>query len=331
MNVAFILLVVLTIARLWIGLQLFFTARRSHLINLYWLAGVFVLAVYSVFTPLTGSPLGNPWIFSLGVIAGHFCLAMFIHTTFYQGRKSPVWIILGLLTLAFFADIYILSINNFNLANVIAGVGLVNWIWHLIVARSAYSAIANDPSVEKWVKARYKLMIVYVILITLSSIQVVLSNTSLAAFIPAFITPLSILLIIASIILQFLVWVMPEPFRLWLNRTQEARPAHEDQQPRSVLDVFGEAMTTETGLNSIACFYAIRSAVGKKIGTEDSGAIRNHINTMTYHDWEAILQNAELRRILINGGADKTVADKAIENAQHALVEKQSLLTLSTR
>jgi hypothetical protein len=331
MNVAFILLIVLTLARLWIGLQLFLTARKTHLNNLYWLAAVFALAVYSIFTPLTGSPLANAWIFNLGFIAGHFCLTMFIHTTFYRGRKSPVFIVLGIFVVALVANIYLLSIDNPSLATVVAGVSLINWIWHLIVARSAYAAIANDPSVEKWIKARYRLMIVYVILITLSSIQVVISNTSLASLIPAFVIPFSILLVLGSIVLQFLVWVMPEPFRLWLNRTQQARPAAEEQQPRSMLDVFGLAMTTGTGLNTIACFYAIRSAIGKEIGSEASETIRAHIKTMTYQDWETLLQNPELRRLLINGGADKVAAEKAIENARQALVEKQSLLTFSTR
>jgi hypothetical protein len=331
MNVPVILLIVLTISRLWIALQLFFTARKSHLSNLYWLAGLFALAVYSLFTPISNSPLSNYTLFHLGFIAGHFCLAMFIHATFYQDRKSPIYIVGGLLVMAFIVDIYALSVNDINLAGFMTTVGLVNWVWHFFVARSAYMKIAHDQSVENWVKSRYQLMLAYVVMMFLVTVQVVASTSPFASSIPGIILPIGLLVIIASIILQFLVWAMPEPFRLWLNRRQQARPAHEEQHPRSVLDVFGEAMTTETGLNSIACFYAIRSAVGRKIGTEDSETIRNHINTMTYNDWESILQNAELRRVLINGGADKIVADKAIENAQQTLVEKQSLLTLSTR
>lgn len=329
MNVTFILLIVLTLARLWIGLQLFLTARKSHLDNLYWLSGVFVLAFYSIFSSGASSPLENPWIFNLLFMAGHFCLAMFIHTTFYRGRKSPIGIVLGLFAIAVFPIIYFLSINNANMATLVAGVSLVNWIWHLLVARSAYIAIAEDPSVEKWIKTRYRLMMVYVVLIILSSIQTILLSTGLA--IPRFIVAFSILLVITSIVLQFLVWVMPKPFRLWLNRTQQPIRVTEGQQPRSVLDVFGSAMSTGTGLNSIACFYAIRSAIGKQIGTEDSDVIRNYIQEMTYRDWEALLQNTELRRILINGGADKVVVGEAINNARQALIEKQSLLTLSTR
>jgi hypothetical protein len=210
-------------------------------------------------------------------------------------------------------------------------VGLINWVWHFFVAQSAYSAIAADPSVEKWVKARYRLMLVYVVLATFASVQTAAANiSSLTSFIPPFVTPVAILCLLGSIILQFLVWIMPEPFRLWLNREQQARPAQEEQRPLSVLDVFGSAMTAGTGLQSIACLYAIRTTVSKRIGSEDSAVVRKHLNAMTYQEWDMILQHSELRRILINGGADNTSADRAIQNAQRALVEKQSLLTLGT-
>jgi hypothetical protein len=330
MNVSVILLIVLTIIRLWIALQLFLTARKSHLNNLYWLAGLFALAVYSLFTPTSDSSLSNYTLFHLGFIAGHFCLAMFIHTTFYRNRKSPIYIVLGLLMLAFIVDIYAFSANNFNLIALMATAGLVNWIWHFFVARSAYTKIAHDPSVENWVKSRYQLMLAYIVMMLLATVQVAVSTSTFSSSLPRIFLPIGVLIIIVSIILQFLVWVMPEPFRLWLNRTQQARLAHEDQQPRSILDVFGAAMTADTGLNTIACLYAIRSTVAKKIGSQDSNKIQQYINTMTYYEWDALLQQAELQRILLNGGADKNVAIKAINNAQQALIEKQSLFTLSS-
>jgi hypothetical protein len=331
-NAPFILLIILTAARLWIGLQLFLTARKSKLINLYWLAGLFFLAIYSVFTPLSGSPLGNYWIFHLGFIAGHFCLAMFIHATFYRGRKSPVAIVLGLIVLAFFADIYALSINNLDLAGIMLAVGLVNWIWHFFVAQSAYSAIAADPTVENWIKARYRLMLVYIVLIAFATVHTVAANiANLASFIPSFVVLISLLLILGSIILQFLVWVMPERFRLWLNRQQQARPTEDEQRPLSILDVFGAAMTNNTGLQRMICLYAIRATVAKRILSEDSATVQKYLDGMTYYEWEATLQHSELRRLLINGGADQASATKAIENACLALIEKQSLFTLGAR
>lgn len=331
MNAVFILLIILTLARLWIGLQLYLTARRSKRTNLYWLAGLFILAVYSIFTPTPDSPIGNYWFFHLGFVAGHFCLVMFIHTTFYRNRKSPVAVFLGLVGLAFIVDVYALAVNDLNLAGIISVISVINWTWHLVIAWSAYKTIAADPSVENWIKARYQLMIVYVPMMILISVQVVASSTDLSPFVPRSLLPIGLLIIIASIILQFLVWVMPEPFRLWLNREQKARPADEEQQPLSVLDVFGTAMTENTGLKSMACLYAIRTAVGKRIGSEDSDLIRAYINAMPYYEWDTIFQHAELRRILVNSGADYEAANKAIDNARRSLTEKQSLLTLSTR
>ena len=90
-------------------------------------------------------------------------------------------------------------------------------------------------------------------------------------------------------------------------------------------------MTQDTGLKNIACLYAIRTAVGKRIGSEDSDLIRAYINAMPYYEWDVIFQHAELRRILVNSGADYEAANKAIENARKSLTEKQSLLTLVAR
>jgi hypothetical protein len=331
-SITFILLIVLTAARLWIALQLFLTARRSHLNNLYWLAGLFALAVYSIFTPTSDSPLASYPLFFMGYLAGHFCLAIFIHTTFHRDRQSPLYLVLGLLAVATIVTIYALFVmNDTNLAGIMSSVGLVNWAWHFIVARSAYLKIVNDPEVENWVKGRYRLMIVYIPMMILITAQVVASSTNISPYLPRILLPIGLLIIIASIILQFLVWVMPEPFRLWLNQTkQQVRPSKEPKTAPNAMDVFGNAMTHDTGLNTIACFYAIRSTVAKKIGTQDSDAVREYIHGMTYYEWDAIFQHTELNRILINGGADKNAAEKAIQNARQALVEKQSLLTLST-
>lgn len=333
MNITFIVLTVFTLTHLWIAVQLVLTARKSNQRNLYWLAGLFALVVcYSFFTPTAESPLSNYWVFHLGLIAGNFCLAMFIHTTFYRDRKSPVYIFLGMVVLAFVVDIYALAVNDLNLAGIMTIVGFINWTWHLVVARSAYGTVAADPSVENWIKARYRLMIVYIPLMMLITMQVTVSYTAsiINLVLPPILLPISLIIIIASIVLQFLVWVMPEPFRLWLNREQQTRH-EEEQRPLSVLDVFGTAMTAETGLRSMACLYAIRATVAKRIGSENSDAVQKYLNKMSYAEWDAILQHTELRRILINSGADNASATKAVENARKALIEKQSLLTLSAR
>lgn len=331
MSTAFILLIILTLVRLWIALQLFLTARKSNLSNLYWLAGVFALAVYSLFTPSNESPLSNYVFFHVGLLVSHFCLAIFIHTTFHRDRKSPIYIVLGLLGLAAIVDVYAFSMNSPIIAIWGAGITVVNWVWHVVVARSAYLKIANDSSVEKWVKSRYKLMITYSLIMVWVTLQSVVFTVNTELTNVPFILPFGLLMILASVTLQFLVWVMPEPFRRWLNRDQQTQPAREDHHSTSVLDVFDSAMTTNTGLKSMACMYAIRSTIAKNIGSEDSDAIRRRMNSMAYNEWDNVFQHPELRRILVNSGADHKAAMQAIENARHALVEKQSLLTLGAR
>lgn len=156
MNIIFIVLIVFALTHLWIAVQLVLTARKSNQHNLYWLAGLFALVMcYSFFTPTAESPLANYWVFQLGLIAGYFCLAMFIHTTFYRDRQSPIYIFLGLVVLAFVVDIYALAVNNLNLAGIMTMVGFVNWTWYLVVARLAYGTVVVDPSVENWVPPQY--------------------------------------------------------------------------------------------------------------------------------------------------------------------------------
>jgi len=200
------------------------------------------------------------------------------------------------------------------------------WLWHAIAGFQASKIIAIDSHVENWVKNRYRLIVAYSCLQALVGVIMMVRP-----FVSSTIAILSLLLVIATTTMQYLVWVMPERFRLWLNREQQARPAQEEQLPLSVLDVFGAAMTAGTGLKSMACLYAIRTTASKRIGSENSAVIQKYLNEMTYAEWEAILQHSELRRILINSGADDASATKAIENARQALVEKQSLLTLGAR
>jgi hypothetical protein len=327
LNTSFIFLILLTLARASLAVPLFLTARKNKLDNLYWLAASFALAVYSIFSPAIVSPFSNAWVFHLGFMAGHFCLAMFIHTTFYRNRRSPISIFLVLIALGYFVDIYGLAVNDLNLVGIMTVIGIFNWGWHFFVARSAYVQIAEDPSVENWVKARYRLMMLYCAMIMISGVQLIISSTDLARFVPPAILPFFIILTIAGIVLQFLVWVMPESFREWLNRRSDQGA----QDKGSMLNVFGVAMTENTGLKSIACLYAIRSTVSKMIGSSDSDVIQSHFDKMTYQDWESVLQNPELRRVLMNGGASQESSAKAIQNASNALVEKQSLLTFSIR
>lgn len=330
MDASFILLVILTLFRLGIAVRLFLTARNSNLKNIYWLAGLFALGIYSIFTPLTTSPLKNYWFFHLGFILGHFCLAMFIHTTFHRSRYSPVSVILGLIILAFFVDIYALAVDNLVLAGIMTGVGLVNWAWHFIVSWQAYRTIADDVTVEDWVKARYLLMLTYVVLIVFSSLQVFLSSTNFIA-VPSFVTALGILFVILSIIFQFLVWVMPESFRKWLNRNQQARTEERlHEQALAVFNIIGTAMSEgSTGLSTIAALFSIRKAISQELKTEDSAQVEKHALTLGYKGWLDLLNNPELY-ILVKGSGAKD-PHSVLDNAKRALIEKQSLFTMQVK
>lgn len=328
MNPSFILILVLTFCRLWIAFQLFQTARRSNLHNLYWLAGLFALAIYSLFTPTSASPLASYPIFHLGYIAGHACLAMFIHTTFYRNRRSPIYIVFGLVVLAFFVDIYALWVNDLNLAGAMTAVGLVNWVWHFLVARSAVEHIKDDPNVEDWVKARYNLMLIYIVLMVLATIQVVLSTTNFFFSLPASLLPVGLMIILASIILQFLVWVMPESFRKWLNRNQQARTAERaHEQVLTILDTLSTAMSDGTGLSKMLALFFIREIIAAKIQSKDSAAVEAHVVRMGFTDWQQLLKNPELQQLLKNSPA--TIRpNEIIFKAEAELIKKQSLFTM---
>ncbi|MGC1378445.1 MAG: hypothetical protein WA821_19595 [Anaerolineales bacterium] len=322
-------LVIVSMLRLWVAAPLFNTARRNHLNNLYWLSAQFLCLVIAL--PFAAAGTFNfPWIFWTFLSLSEIALIMFVHTTFYHGRKSRMPVFMTLAVLGLVGGLYGNAINNFQLsAWFVYPNAVLIWGWNFVEAYRAYGGIAQDASTERWVKSRYLLMMTYSLVDCGGAVLGTLLTTGV--WVSNFGSIIVVLINFTSVTLQILTWVMPESFRLWLNREQQARPAQEEQRPLSVLDVFGAAMTDGTGLKSIACLYAIRTTASKRIGSENSAVIQKYLNEMTYAEWDAILQHSELRRILINSGADEATAAKAIENARQALVEKQSLLTLGAR
>jgi hypothetical protein len=344
-NIMFVnfLLLATILLRLIIGIRLVILARQNNLPNVYWLAAQFFLFIIGVlFAPTAGNPLGNlPVSLSIftvvGVLLAQIVILAFNHTTFYQGRKSPLWWFVG--AFAIFATIglygLINSESNYNQSPLLAFphiMTILAWGWHGWNAFQALKGISKEEAVENWVKARYQLVIAYsVVLIIAAGGSFIRNYFAAGTATNPLGNAMAILALVAQIVavsLQFLAWVMPESFRLWLNRKQQT---HGDQQRNSMLSIFSAAMTADTGLKSMACLYAIRATVARRIRSEDSATVQKYLNEMTYIEWEATLQHSELRRILINGGADQASATKAIENACLALVEKQSLLTLSAR
>lgn len=331
-----LIIAVLIFIRLVIGVQLYRTAQRNNLPNLYWLsAAFFAIFVSLCFINLGDNPLGNLPISDL-IVAGapiivNALLIKFISTTFYSGKTSPQRWIFILHILFCLVGIYgISSGSTFDQPSPwLIGFyfsGLLVWGWHTFVAYSAYRLMAPDTHVENWVKVRYRLMIAYGVIELVGSILAsarIIFAQSPQDFLSALQGGLA-LCNFTVIGLQILVWLTPQLLRRVFNQQRALDEI-------SALNIFGSAMTEDTTLKSMACFYAIRATVSKKIGIEDSNVLNVYLNTMSYKEWEAIFLHSELRRILLNSGADNTTADKAIANAQNALVEKQSLLTLNAR
>lgn len=345
-----IVLWLVALVRVATAIVLLRLAAQKNLPNLRWLAWGFLTTVVAI--PFAGEPY-IPYVDKAIAYFTYLFFAIFIARTFYQNRRSPLiplWIVF---TIAFIVMFWLtgqfmteatgvnfpqhifLARPSYDPAqggvpmtfsetidSVIYGsLQIAIWLWHAIAGFQAIRLIAADSKIENWVKSRYRLIILY------SCLQSLVGVAMMARpFLPGLAFTLTALLVIVTTSMQYLVWIMPEWFRGWLNREQRVR-SEDEQQPLSALDVFGTAMIEGTNLQSIACFYAIRAAVSKRIGSEDSAVVRAHINTMSYEEWETVLRHAELHRILMNSGADRFMADVAVENALSALVEKQSLLT----
>lgn len=340
-----VLLFALILLRLLIGVQLFFSARRNRLPNLYWLSAVFILNFIGLlFAPTEGNPLAAlpfaMWMFNGFVLFAGLTLINFIHTTFYANQASPRRWFLGAHLLLCVIGFYGLTISqsSFNVSGLVASFSVSNsmlWVWHTYAAYQAYRSIAANGAVEDWVKARYRLMIGFAVIIVIATT----SNTLRTAFtgggvnlalgnLFAIVTLISNL---ASVTLQFLVWVMPEAFRQWLNRDQKLHDEERtSKRALAILQMLGTAMSTGTGLNEMLAMFALRAAVAKTIQSEDSVRIEAHMAALGYEEWRALLETPHLRQLCVNAAANVTV-DNVLANAQKALTDKQSLFTMQAR
>src|SRR5689334_8217619 len=98
-------LLVFSLLRLLVAIPLFNTARRTRLNNLYWLSANFLCLVIAV--PFAAAGKFNvPWIFWTFISLTEMTLIMFVHTTFYQGRKSPMPVFMAIAVLGMLGGIY---------------------------------------------------------------------------------------------------------------------------------------------------------------------------------------------------------------------------------
>lgn len=329
-NFKMIVLLAFSILRLLVAIPLFMTARRNRLNNLYWLSANFLCLVIAVPFAAAGT-LNVPWIFWTFISLTEITLIMFVHTTFYQGRKSPMPVFMGITLLGMLGGIYGNITNNFVFsAWSVYPIAALVWAWHFAEAYRAYGSVESDASTEDWVKARYTLMITYSVLDFVSALLGTATTTGIWD------NSLSSLIVVAiniiSVIIQMLTWVMPEWFRRWLNRNQQTRIEQQSTEHiNAIMNAFGTAMSTDTGLTRFACLYVIRNTLSKTLGTDDTDVVGKHILAMTYQEWQTILQSPDLYQALLKTNPDESSVRKAIQNAQRALVDKQSLITLSAQ
>lgn len=223
-----ILIVAQTVLRLAVAIALTrVVRRRPDMSNLRWLAISFwANAVTNIFLTTF---LASPVIFAAGVLVVQPSLVMFIHETFYRDRRSPYLVFLFLAIVVSVANLVMKAMGiNADLATTLSAIQTaVVWLWHAMVAYRAYTSLAKQRFVADWVKARYRMMVTY------AALAVVVQFAVLRLYLPgpgaSIISIVAFLCAVTSVVFQFLVWVMPESFRRWLDRNYRS-PEPDDEE-----------------------------------------------------------------------------------------------------
>jgi hypothetical protein len=212
-----IIVFILMFVQLFIGIKVIQLYRLNNSRNFLWLA-LFLLGG-AVFNFFASPSFGNRIVLQLHIPAVQTFALLFVSETFYQDRKSPIRFFLPVLLIVYAAQIVstVLLVSGDNqqvaqIPSILSGVVVVMvWGWHLVAAYQAYSRLAGDATVEDWIKSRYRYMIVYCIFLLIPGIILIIPP-------PLWLGIIGALSVILTIILLYLVWVMPERFRLYLNR-----------------------------------------------------------------------------------------------------------------
>lgn len=100
-----------------------------------------------------------------------------------------------------------------------------------------------------------------------------------------------------------------------------------------MLHILGARLATEIEKDENVCRGMLRIAIADSVErlqkTMDHRTWMEHLNSMSFRDWEAVLQGGGLSQRLSNMGI-KDSAD-VVAKLRRTLVEKQSLLTMSAR
>jgi hypothetical protein len=137
---------VLVVARLVIAVQLTRVARRQKLPNLLWLAAFFYLTgigdIFATLAPVTN--LYRPFLILVGL--SEIMMVMFIQKTFYQDRKGPFLIFMGIAFIILAVDSLYAMYLPYN---------TLSMLWLLLIG----IRLQENCRRSAWdtVKARYKL------------------------------------------------------------------------------------------------------------------------------------------------------------------------------
>jgi hypothetical protein len=217
---------ILVLARWVIAIQLTRVGVRQKLPNLLWLAAFFyITGIGDVCLTLSMlAHLNLFWVFKTGVGLSEIVMVMFISLTFYRDRRSPMLIFMAIAIASALVDVFYNRVNFFS---------PFNWLWLIVVGYQAYRQVAADKVVEDWVKGRYLLGVAYAG-VALAGAPLFNMVSMVGLVVPAawawshsadFLSvqrPVVQGLTIVGIVLEYLVWVMPEAFRRFLNRKYQA-------------------------------------------------------------------------------------------------------------
>lgn len=341
----FILLIVTLLIRFLIGIRLFASAKINNLPNLRWLAGYFFANAFIViFSPHPYNPLGSlPFslaLFVLPLLLTQAALILFNQDTFYKDKESPArwfWMAFGITSIG---TIYGVAVSPSNaaqspwVATYIISQFLI-WSWHAQIAYRAWTGLINEPTVEDWVKSRYILIPTYSAAFLIGSVgtvvRIVFTGGAGADAVGIAAAAVTLIAQFVSVVLQYLVWVMPESFRAWLNRDYQTHLSeYSEKQSHAILQLIGASISRDANINQMTAVRAVRNAIGRIINSDAPDAIEKHISEMGYKQWVDVLHSYELVKqiSLVNAGVS---IERILENTIKTLVEKQSLFTIEAK
>jgi hypothetical protein len=243
-----VLNIIQILARFIVALQSFRLARQKNMDNFYWLAGYFfflcltdimitsfnAFGVGAIFNnPALANTVGYVSRKSLYVL-GDIALVVFIFKTFYQNRKSPFPFFLGLSIVWGIAVIGLYFLPK----PVLIPSDFVTFIWFAVAGFQAYRQVSSNRLVEDWVKGRYLLIIVGNILMVSAATDnfiTIVTTGKIGAF-----APITNIALITGVLLFYLAWMMPEGFRLFLNRNYKQPESAADLSEEEILKKLGE-------------------------------------------------------------------------------------------